>query len=217
MAGHDGSVFCGGCGAALNIGDEFCFRCGRSVRPDPDGGPSRSPESGDGGVRVNPPAASSRKRWWLLGGIAAAIAILLGVGVYTGTHHGSGGSTPKTTEPSTHTITGTLVVDYPNETYSVGDSCSVPLGFGGESVGDQAVVTNGSGATIATGSLTLGLFVGYGDIGPNVPGGCGFRIVIPNVPRSSFYQVTIDGHGSPQYSESQLQGAHWKLSLVVTP
>ncbi len=111
---------------------------------------------------------------------------------------------------STHTVTGTLEVIYPTAP-SAGSPCYVPPDWGNESDGDQVVVANGSGTTLGVGSLTDGTAVDTGG------GGCQFTFAVPGVADSSFYTVTIDGHSGPQYSESQLQGNGWTVSLSLTP
>ena len=123
---------------------------------------------------------------------------------------------PQATQPlaSSHNILGTLEVDYPTATAvdGPGAPCNVPPDWGNESIGDQVVIRDGTGTTLATGSLNASSV----DDGPGGPG-CKFTFLVPSVPNSSFYTISVDGHSGPQYSESQLLASGWTMSLNLTP
>jgi hypothetical protein len=149
--------------------------------------------------------------------VGVVIAAVVGLG-----HHPNKAlakSAPTTQAPATtHLVVGELEVDYPtaNEIAAPGQSCSVPLAWGGESAGDQAVMTNGSGTTLDTGTVLGGEVVGPSAKDPNAPG-CRLVFNLDRVPNSPYYQVTIDGHRSPLYSEAQMKKMQWTMLLSLVP
>ena len=162
----------------------------------------------------SPSVPRKRGRKVIIGVIAVvALAAVAGIGYAltsskTSASHGAG-STPS---PATsHTISGSFEVNFPidSDVYPQGGPCNVPSGWGGEQPGDQVQVTDSSGSTIGTGTLGSGT--------ADDPNGCKFTFSVPDVPDSTFYGFTIDGHTSSQYGESQMKGNGWSVALSMTP
>lgn len=117
-----------------------------------------------------------------------------------------------TSAPSTHTLNGNFEVIYGTASGSDGQSCLVPLGWGGEEAGDPVVVTNQSGTTIGTGTLEDGTLTGSG-----VELGCGFPFTVSGLPTATFYTVTVDNIGSNPLNLSTVEGDNWNVSLSIVP
>jgi hypothetical protein len=164
---------------------------------------------------------SSRKRTVvIIAALIALVALTAGATIVIARHGNTGGhaatrsgATQQTSIPASpriHTIAGTLdVVTQALFGLPAGASCYVPTAYGGEMNGDQVTVTDGSGSTLGVGTLTNGTVTG--------PGAtiCEFSFTVSDVPDSSFYGVTVDGHSGPQYSKGQLQSANWAMSLSL--
>jgi hypothetical protein len=148
----------------------------------------------------------------VLGGIAEAVI----ASRHSDANATSSGHSSNSGPASVRSLTGTLEVDYPTATYwsGAGGACTVPLAYGAETDGDQVVVASGSGNTLATGTLESGTVVDESASVPSGPG-CSFSFTVTSVPNSAFYDVTIDGHHSPQYSLNQLQGEDWNVRLLL--
>jgi hypothetical protein len=144
--------------------------------------------------------------------VAAGIA-----GAVIATRHSGGNTTNGSAGTANHTIAGTanhtvdgnFTVWFPTlfEQTSEGQPCYVPPAYGSEAGGDQVTITNGSGSTLALGTL------GEGIAETGTQGGCKFSFSIPEVPDSAFYGVSIDGHDGPQYSHAEMQSNGWSMDL----
>jgi hypothetical protein len=158
-------------------------------------------------ISTDPKAPLARGRTALAATVAVLVVALGLVLAFLFVRHSGGSGAGGTASSTAHSINGTFQVVWPTS-WNQGSSCYVPPGWGGESDGDQVIVTDGSGSTIGTGTLTDGVVKG---------GGCSFTFVVTNVPHESFYSFVIDGHSGPQYSYSQLSGDGWNVSLSLTP
>jgi hypothetical protein len=91
-----------------------------------------------------------------------------------------------------------------------GKTYPCPLGAGGGFAdlvpGGQVTVANGSGSVLADGSLTGGVLSMQG---------CTFDFSIPQVPQSSFYQVTVTHRGALTYSLDQMESNNWTVTSTV--
>ena len=45
--------------------------------------------------------------------------------------------------------------------------------------------------------------------------GCTVNFSVPDVPKASFYQITIGTHGGPSYSYSEMKAASWSVDLSL--
>jgi hypothetical protein len=232
MADEKAGGFCSGCGSALDDGDAFCFHCGRAAtqhdppdlfqvdrgagvhgRTSDTEGRSSTLSASSASLATLRPAEAKGRRQLIVGLVVGAAVVLVGLGALLFVRHGS--STPKSSKSLTshtstsHTLVGTFEVDFPTVSAqgSTGAACTVPIDYGSEGNGDQVQVSDGSGQTLGIGTLQDGRVV--------AENGCGFKFTVSGVPNTSFYGITIDGHHSPQYSESQLQGMGWHVGLTL--
>ncbi|MEI6454615.1 MAG: DUF4190 domain-containing protein [Actinomycetes bacterium] len=142
-----------------------------------------------------------------------ALLIMTSIGLSSSTSGSSSGSA------TTHTIVGSFEVDYPAALAhgGPGTPCNVPPSWGNESMGDQVVISDGSGATLGVSTLLASSVVDASATDPGGPG-CKFMFMVRNVPGSSaFYTVTIDGHSGPQFSNSDMRAKGWTMELSLTP
>lgn len=177
----------------------FCGTCGARISTDVD--------------TPGPPAPRrSRKRWlWalalvILGGIGAAVAILI------------------LRSAPTQTIRGSIVTDVFIAACS--PNCSTPAdptapqgcfstgGFTDVNAGTPVVVKDASGKIIGTGQLGEGHYTSSSGL---IEEGtlCTFDFSV-SVPDASFYSIEVSHRGVQSFSKSDLESVGWNVQLSLT-
>jgi hypothetical protein len=113
---------------------------------------------------------------------------------------GGGSSGPKA--PSTFTVTGSLGVEPLFTLHAVqGGHCVSGDRFSDVAEGDQIKVVDGSGNTLAIGSLDAGTLDST-----LITGHCTYDFAIPSVPPGkAFYQLVVGQHHSDEYTPAQIR------------
>jgi hypothetical protein len=107
-----------------------------------------------------------------------------------------------------HTLTGSLSLYDSDYDGSAGSSCSGSGGYDDIQSGTQVVVTDESGTTVATDSLSSGTYDGTS---------CVFEFTVHDVPKAKYYRVRAgsDTRGGPEYSFAEMQQQHWSVQLTL--
>ena len=108
-----------------------------------------------------------------------------------------------------HDLNGQLSL-YDTDFYgkTAGSSCSGYGGYNDIGSGTQVVVTDESGTTVATDSLSSGTYDGTY---------CVFEFTVHDVPKAKYYRVRAgsDTRGGPQYSYQEMSRRHWSVDLTL--
>jgi hypothetical protein len=172
-------------------GQTFCGECGTAVESTAETNVPQPPiafASSSTFEASGPPQAKRKPNPLLIVGAGVAVLIvgLLGWLVLSS----RGGTAGPLAE--THTITGSLTASECGGGYNIANT-SVEIR-------DEKDKLIGAGTT--TGNSSSG-------------GGCTVSWSIPDVPKASFYQVTIGTHGGPSYSYADMKTADWALDLTL--
>lgn len=136
---------------------------------------------------------------WIIG--LACVTIMSACGV-------SGASSHRSSEQTTHTMNGSVVLT--NTTGAESACDTVGTGYADIASGTQVVVKNASGTMIGTGTLGSGA--------SELDGAeCDFSFTVGGLPNSSFYSVAVGGpqRGALTYSESELNSDSWTITLTL--
>lgn len=212
-------VRCGACAAAVPSG-QFCAICGEALAPPtPERRPApTAPRSPDGSSTTVPqrplvgqpappsplersvpavpdttPVRTPRRRGAY--GVAALATLVAAVLTFGG--------------PSSHTVTGELALyDFDLIGLRPGATCSGTGGYDDLRGGQQVVVADNSGATLATSNLEPGVFDGLQ---------CVFDFTVDDVPTATFYRITLgrSTRGEMQYSYDELAADSWSVHLTI--
>jgi hypothetical protein len=115
------------------------------------------------------------------------------------------GSRPADRSPSTHTLTGDLLLQVGEGTSS---GCSTGLGgYADIAAGTQVTVTDGSGAILGLGTLSTGA--------PGDGTACRFAFTPISVADRDFYGIEVARRGVVRYSRADLAAKGWRVSLTL--
>lgn len=128
-----------------------------------------------------------------------------------------------------HIVSGSMtILDSDFSASSIGSSCSGKGGYSDIGSGGQVTVKDGTGKTIAVGSLGSGHYVdalaaagltstsGRSSSSFTVVG-CRFTLTVADVPDADFYRIEI-GHRRPvEHSRNELESMSWNLDLSLGP
>jgi len=128
--------------------------------------------------------SSHRRRRWVLPVTALAAVLIFGVGA---TFY---------LLPRDLTVSGTLELASVRDVDTSGTSCRGTGGFGDIREGAQVVVTDPAGATLALGSLGVGV--------AKAASACVFPLAVTVPAGRKIYGVEVSHHGRVQYEESAL-------------
>jgi hypothetical protein len=109
--------------------------------------------------------------------------------------------------PETHTMTVSLsLVDTDDSYLDAGDSCTGSGGYDDIGPGTRGVVSDESGTTLQTGTLSDGTYDGYA---------CVFEFVVEDLPKARYYQIELgrETRGTLQYSLAELDRQGWHVEL----
>lgn len=137
----------------------------------------------------------------------ALVALLLAAGCGSSTSPATSGtsSTPKPSAATTYSIQGTFVL---TDASTANAGCQGQGGYSDISFGTQITVTNENMTVIGTGPLQFGT--------PNDGHTmCTYKFGIDNLPKASFYGLTISHRGTQTYSFSDLSGNGWMIDLTL--
>jgi hypothetical protein len=176
-------------------GTKYCGECGAPLPPSALPSEAANAETVVGSDVPAPPTetheqAAKPRNWTPILGIGLVLGVaiigLLGWLVLSS----RGGSAGPLAE--THDIKGSLVADECGGGYNI----------------EGAAVDIRDEKDKLIGSATTSFDSGSGT-------GCTVNFRIPDVPKASFYQITIGTHGGPSYSYSEMKAAGWSVDLSL--
>lgn len=112
-------------------------------------------------------------------------------------------------EPSgaTHTITGSIDLIDPDETWTFGRGCSGDDGFDDLREGADVRVYDGARNLIANGRLDAGEATGTHI--------CRFPFTVEDVPEVDFYEIEIANRAGPSWSLEDMEENEWQVELTI--
>lgn len=115
-------------------------------------------------------------------------------------------------EPEEHDITGTMTLRDDESIYHATAQakglCLGMRGYDDLQTGAPVVVRDGTGATIATGSLGVG-------ISDQAAGKCIWPVEVYDVPESDFYEIEVTHRGGLTYSAAEMERMDWTVELSI--
>jgi hypothetical protein len=183
--------FCSTCGAALT--GTFCAACGAPA------GPEAAPGVAPVFAPTAPPARKAANQ--ALGAVILAVILALGFGAWVVL----GGS-----KPTTHTVTGSLVLIDASTNPSIyvsGSSCHGTGGYLDLHGGAEVRLKNENGTLLS--STILGSGTGTAHL-------CTFSFTLTDVPDDAkFYVVNISHRGDVSNSHAEMVDAGWAVDLTI--
>lgn len=196
------------CPNGHEVGDDqrFCGECGAPVAAAP--------------VEPHDPVASDEtragRRKWLVPILALIATIVVAVGAFLLL----GGD-----ERGTNTIAGSISViaddeaqkaldtlrarRIPDTEWAIGEPCTgakVSRGYGDIRPGADVTVKDGAGTIIATGRLQRGEWT---------RSACVLPIIVEDVPKAAFYEISVGRRGEQRYSHAELEEMGFLLILTI--
>ncbi len=173
-------------------GQKFCGECGAQIETTDEATASQSVEAPNPSSQAETWATSTtkgkRNPLILVGaGVAVVIIALLGWLVLSS----RGGTTGPLAEK--HTIKGSLTASECGGGFDI-ENASVEI----RDEKDKLIGSGSTGFDVSSGS------------------GCKVEFTIPDVPKATFYQVTIGTHGGPSYSYQDMKSANWTIDLSLS-
>lgn len=169
-------------------------------------------------VETAPPPAPRRRPGWLvpaiIGGAVAVVLLVAAVGALFWTLGQRDAQAPAAGAPSaaaTFPVRGSLQLDAPRG-LAVGDECNGSGGYRDIRSGAQVTVTDGTGAVLALGQLTMGVVSSH----PVISGGkvCAFSFTVDSVPTGKgIYGIEVSHRGVVRFEEAALMAGDATLSL----
>ena len=156
-----------------------------------------------------PPREGSRRRLAAIAAIVAGLAVSAVAGAYVGARLERG--------PASHTLLGEITIVRGEGIlggYQDGQPCSGAYGYNDLHTGAPVTVLNGSGATIASGTLNEGRFQLGSTPSQNT---CTFAFTVQGVPNTAAYEVRAGSgrRSGPRYTRAELVQHHWRVDLTL--
>lgn len=172
-------------------GQQFCGTCGVPLKaPEEVASPWKATADSPSSVQAGTPAPPPKRTLNPLVLIGAGLAIVV-IGLLVWLVLLSRGGTGPLAEK--HTISGSL---------------TAPECAGGYDIENAAVELRNENNKLI-GSTTTGLDQG------TISGMCTVEFTISDVPKASFYQVTVGSHSGPSYSYQEMKSSGWRLDLSL--